>query len=167
MRILVPVIVAAFALVPVQVAAQQGVLQWSDVTGSVVGSSGAPLAGLRVELVEAGGFASPVLRVALTDQQGGYSFLSVPPGGYEARVVSGLQTVSRTAFQVVAGRDSQVPGVASLLSAITPLVSSRDVLGLEGLGRPNRSSRASVAAIICALTCWFPSATRVSRSPLD
>ena len=160
------------AVLPYSVAAQRGVLEWSDVTGTVVGSGGQPLVGARVELADGNGLASPVLRVGVTDQAGVYLFPGLPPGQYEVRIVSGLQTLARTPFQLFAGRDSRLRSSASGGDddddgGLLALVLSRDVAGIEGLGTPSRASRASVAAVICALTCWFPSATRVANSPLN
>src|SRR6185295_18411761 len=90
---------ALFVLVLVLAAtcsAQDGVI-----TGKVTDSSGAALPGVSLTLSSA---AVMGVRTVVSDEQGGYRFGLLPPGGYTLRMeLSGFATVVREGIQLTAG----------------------------------------------------------------
>ena len=94
------ILLVALTFVPALVSAQA--LQTGDIRGRALDTSGAVLPGVAVTLT------SPVLitpRTAVTDSQGGYTFLALTPGTYAVSFeLSGFRKFSRTALEVSVGR---------------------------------------------------------------
>jgi len=107
--------------------------QTGSISGVVRGADGTPLPGVTVT---ASGPLLPAGRIAVTDEQGAYSILRLPPGDYEVTAeLTGLGTVKRPAV-VALDKDTQVelelkPSVAEEITVTAALptidVKSSDV----------------------------------------
>jgi len=109
-----------------------GYAQFSGrVTGSVVDSSGAAVAGATVDLYLAGG-EKPLLTVKTT-AEGLYHFLGVRPADYDLTVEArGFQKAAVRGISVDASRETNVPGVKLQLSTLSQTVEvSAEAQGVE------------------------------------
>ena len=125
------------------------------VSGRVVNAVGRPLAGLRVELIEAlrGRPVGVALRVNLTDARGAWSFGDVPAGGYVVRMVDGERI---TGVPVHVSEASVVAGVtivAPSLAAPRPLRQSQTAAAAAGSGG------STLVAPIVGLAVWAAGTT--------
>ena len=100
-----------------------------QVSGVAVDATGNPLAGIRVELLDAGAGRSPdaLLQVNVTDGRGSWAFNSVPAGDYVVRILL----------------DDQVAGVPVSVAAAEGMEGVRIVA--PSLPSLNRSSQGAAA----------------------
>ena len=108
-----------------------------DISGFVVDQAGAPLPGVMVMIESPAMTAS---RTAVTDTNGGYKFLSLPPGAYQLTFnMDGFQTTAQENMRVSMGTTTRVDATMTaafsdevMVTSEAPLVDTSQVsIGID------------------------------------